>query len=84
MKEVLILIAILLVCIALKSRQNRIDKIDFLNNNVGNVNGAWIEMSNDELNQVYKVFALIKQGVKPNDSEYLLALDTLKKYNISI
>lgn len=80
----IVLLIVLAVVILRKKEVSRVEMIDYLNAEVGNSNGKWVAMQDDELRQVYKVFKLIKQSVKPTESEYLKATDILKKYNISL
>lgn len=85
-KNIFILLIIIAIGVYLwkKSRdRSRIDMIDFLNANVSNAGGKWVAMDNDELGSVYKVFALVKQGVRPNETDYNNAMNTIKKYDIT-
>jgi len=61
---------------------SRPDKIDYLNLNYGNFNSVWVKMTDDELNTSYKVIRLIKQGLKPNDSDAVAFQEVRKKYGI--
>ncbi len=85
-KNILILIVVASLVLFLWDRgvlMSRIQKIDWLNANVSNGSGNWVKMTDDELTQVYKPFALIKKGAKPDASEWLKVLDILKKYQIN-
>ncbi len=86
MKNYLVVIVVLVIVALVVLRKkaiSRIEIIDFMNAQVGNSNGKWVGMTDPELRQVYSSFALIKQGVKPTDSEFLKTQDILKKYSIS-
>lgn len=86
MKHYVITIVLLLALMFILLRKkeiSRIEMIDYLNAEVGNVNGVWVNMSDEDIRQVYKVFKLIKQGVKPSQSDYLKAHDLAVKYKIS-
>lgn len=81
---VVIIVLIIVALIVLRKKAvSRVEIIDFMNAQVGNSNGKWTAMSDPELRQVYSSFALIKQGVKPSDSEFLKTQDILKKYSIA-
>jgi|GEM_PF-5286607 len=85
MKPYIITIALLIVLAVIllrKKEVSRIEMIDYLNSEVGNSNGKWVGMQDDELRQVYKAFKLIKQSVRPSQEDYIKATDILKKYNI--
>lgn len=87
MKRYIIVIFVLLVVALIVLRKkaiSRIEIIDFMNAQVGHGKGIWVKLADDELRQVYKGFALVKQGVKPNDSEWLKIQDIFKKYNIAL
>lgn len=86
-KNLIFAAIVLLVLIGLvwkKKMISRADMIDFLNINLNHPKhvGKWVTLSDEDLRPIYKVFALIKQGVEPQQSDYIRAIDIMKKNNI--
>lgn len=78
---IITLVAVVVLFFLLRKKEmTRIEKIDWLNANVANNDGVWTKLTDDELKTVYKPFALVKQNVKPDEGEYLQALEVLRKY----
>lgn len=82
MRTLVIVGIVAIVVIFLINKKNRIDKIDFLNSNVGPT-GKWTQMSTDELNTCFTVWALIAKELKPSDEDYLQMMQIFKKYGIT-
>lgn len=86
MKQFLTIVLVLLVVWFLWKNKplTRVELIDWLNINLGNANGQWVNMTKEELQTVYKTYYLVKRNVVPSTEDYLKANEVLKKYNIAL
>lgn len=84
MKNLVLIIVVTIVVLYLirNKTTSRESMIDLLNTQVGYEGGVWARMTDEDLKTVYKFFALIKQNVKPSQTDYLNAVQVGKKYKI--
>jgi len=82
---IVLLVGVIIVYLYMKPKINtRQQMIDWLNVNISNGQGNWSQLTDEELITVYCPLSLVKKGAAPTGSQYLMALDVLKKYNIKL